>query len=156
MYLTVPSQFSHSAFATSSSPSRGQTPRCLRTPTRVRAALPGLPSRSLPRSSSRSSFARAAVVTAGRSRADGRTVLRSYVLCVQSEAWNCVLDRKCLALRASGLWLRYATLQNLIPSFPWIAQGWRAGEQSKERKGSKFAAKRSGPKVQKPEGPNRR
>ena len=27
----------------------------------------------------------------------------------------------CLALRASGLWLRYATLQNLIPSFPWIA-----------------------------------
>ena len=30
------------------------------------------------------------------------------------------LDRMCLALRASGLWLRYATLQNLIPSFPWI------------------------------------
>ena len=30
-------------------------------------------------------------------------------------------DRMCLALRASGLWLRYATLQNLIPSFPWIA-----------------------------------
>ena len=27
----------------------------------------------------------------------------------------------CLALRASGLWLRYAALQNLIPSFPWIA-----------------------------------
>ena len=27
----------------------------------------------------------------------------------------------CLALQASGLWLRYATLQNLIPSFPWIA-----------------------------------
>ena len=26
-----------------------------------------------------------------------------------------------LSLRASGLWLRYATLQNLIPSFPWIA-----------------------------------
>ena len=25
-----------------------------------------------------------------------------------------------------GLWLRYATLQNLIPSFPWIAPGWRA------------------------------
>ena len=24
----------------------------------------------------------------------------------------------CLALRASGLWLRYARLQNLIPSFP--------------------------------------
>ena len=31
------------------------------------------------------------------------------------------LDRRCLALRASGLWLRDATLQNLIPSFPWIA-----------------------------------
>ena len=31
------------------------------------------------------------------------------------------LDRMCLALRASGLWLRYATPQNLIPSFPWIA-----------------------------------
>ncbi len=31
------------------------------------------------------------------------------------------LDCMCLALRASGLWLRYATLQNLIPSFPWIA-----------------------------------
>ena len=30
----------------------------------------------------------------------------------------------------SGFWtmapLRYATLQNLIPSFPWIAPGWRA------------------------------
>ena len=26
-----------------------------------------------------------------------------------------------------GLWLRYATLQNLLPSFPWIAPGWRAG-----------------------------
>ena len=23
-----------------------------------------------------------------------------------------------------GLWLRYATLQNVIPSFPWIAPGW--------------------------------
>ena len=31
------------------------------------------------------------------------------------------LDNKCLVLRASGLWLRYATLQNLIPSSPWIA-----------------------------------
>ena len=31
------------------------------------------------------------------------------------------LDHMCLALWASGLWLRYATLQNLIPSFPWIA-----------------------------------
>ena len=27
----------------------------------------------------------------------------------------------CMALWASRLWLRYATLQNLIPSFPWIA-----------------------------------
>ena len=31
------------------------------------------------------------------------------------------LDHMCLALWASGLWLRYAALQNLIPSFPWIA-----------------------------------
>ena len=31
------------------------------------------------------------------------------------------LDHLCLALRASGLWLRCAALQNLIPSFPWIA-----------------------------------
>ena len=31
------------------------------------------------------------------------------------------LDHMCLDLRAFGLWLRYATLQNLIPSFPWIA-----------------------------------
>ena len=31
------------------------------------------------------------------------------------------LDRLCLALRASGLRLRYAALQNLIPSFPWIS-----------------------------------
>ena len=30
-------------------------------------------------------------------------------------------DRMCLALQASGLWLRYATQRNLIPSFPWIA-----------------------------------
>ena len=36
------------------------------------------------------------------------------------------LDQMCLALRASGLWLRYATLQNWIPSFPWIAPGKRA------------------------------
>ena len=36
------------------------------------------------------------------------------------------LDRMCLALWASGLWLRYTTLQNLIPSFPRIApQPWR-------------------------------
>ena len=35
------------------------------------------------------------------------------------------LDRMCLALQASGIWLRYATLQKLIPSFPWIVPGWR-------------------------------
>ena len=46
----------------------------------------------------------------------------------------------CLALRASGLWLRYATLQNLIPSFLWIAPGWRAwGRNPREGKGSNFA-----------------
>ena len=33
----------------------------------------------------------------------------------------------CLTLSASGLWVRYATLQNLIPSFPCIAPGWRKG-----------------------------
>ena len=31
------------------------------------------------------------------------------------------LDCMCLALRASGLLLCYATLQNLIPSLPWVA-----------------------------------
>ena len=31
------------------------------------------------------------------------------------------LNCMCLALCASGLWLRYATPQNLMPSFPWIA-----------------------------------
>ena len=43
---------------------------------------------------------------------------------------------------------KVARLQNLIPSFPWIAPGWRAwghrvegvGAQSKERKGSYFVA----------------
>ena len=50
------------------------------------------------------------------------------------------LDRMCLALRAAGLWLRYATLQNLIPSFPWIAPPTPSTlAQSKERKGSNFA-----------------
>ena len=37
---------------------------------------------------------------------------------------------------------RVARWQNLIPSFPWIAPGWRAwgrNAQSKERKGSNFA-----------------
>ena len=41
------------------------------------------------------------------------------------DGYSQILDRMCLALRASGLWLRYTTLQNLIPSFPWIAPGWR-------------------------------
>ena len=40
------------------------------------------------------------------------------------------LGRMCLSLRASGLGLRYATLQNLIPSFPWIAPGWRVWERN--------------------------
>ena len=44
-----------------------------------------------------------------------------------------------LALGLDGIWLRYATLQTFIPSFPWIALGWRVGAQSKERKGSNFA-----------------
>ena len=35
-------------------------------------------------------------------------------------------DHMCLALRASGLWLRYGSAtQNFIPSFPWIVPGWR-------------------------------
>ena len=50
------------------------------------------------------------------------------------------LDHMCLALRASGLWPRYAALQNLIPSFPWIAPPTPSTlVQSKERKGSNFA-----------------
>ena len=32
-----------------------------------------------------------------------------------------ILDHMYLALWASGLWLHYATLQNLISFFPWIA-----------------------------------
>ena len=44
-----------------------------------------------------------------------------------------------------GLWLRYAALQNFMPS---------TLAQSKERKGSNFAAQRSGAIVQKPKGPN--
>ena len=52
---------------------------------------------------------------------------------------------------------KVARWQNLIPSFPWIAPGWRGvGAKSKERKGSNFAAQRTGTGaiVQKPEGPN--
>ena len=45
------------------------------------------------------------------------------------------LDCMYLALRASGLWLRYATLQNLIPSFAWIAPPMPPTlAQSKERR----------------------
>ena len=44
-----------------------------------------------------------------------------------------------------GAAVKVARWQNLIPFFPWIAPGWRGvGAQSKERKGSKFAAQRSG------------
>ena len=32
-----------------------------------------------------------------------------------------LLDRTCLTLRTSGLWLCYVALQNVIPSFPRIA-----------------------------------
>ena len=32
-------------------------------------------------------------------------------------------------LGLEGLWLRYAALQNLIPSFPWIAPCWRVRAQ---------------------------
>ena len=52
------------------------------------------------------------------------------------------LDRMCLALQASGPWLRYATLQNLIPSFPWIAPGWRAWGRN-PRKGRNQILQRS-------------
>ena len=42
-----------------------------------------------------------------------------------------------MALRASGLWLRYATLQNLIPSFPWIAPPrpppWRTPRKGRDQ-----------------------
>ena len=48
-----------------------------------------------------------------------------------------------------------AIRQNLIPSYPWIVPEWKVGGvQSKERKGSNFAAQHSGAIVQKPEGPN--
>ena len=47
------------------------------------------------------------------------------------------LDRMCLALRASGLWLCYAALQNLIPSLPWIAPPlsppWRNPRKGKDK-----------------------
>ena len=44
------------------------------------------------------------------------------------------LDCSVWSFGLEGIWLRYATLQNLIPSFPWIAPGRR-----KERKESNFA-----------------
>ena len=34
---------------------------------------------------------------------------------------------------ASGLWLRYATLQNLTPFFPWIVPGCRADGVKQKR-----------------------
>ena len=45
------------------------------------------------------------------------------------------LDRMCLALRASGLWLRYAMLQNRISSFPFLGlrQGGGCGSARKGR-----------------------
>ena len=50
---------------------------------------------------------------------------------------------------------KVARWQNVIPSFSWIAPGLEGvGAQSKERKGSNFAAQRSGAIVQKPERPN--
>ena len=49
------------------------------------------------------------------------------------------LDHMCLALGVSGPWIRYATLLNLIPSFPWIAPKPSILAQSKERKGSNFS-----------------
>ena len=59
-------------------------------------------------------------------------------------------------LSASSVLARVARWQNLIPSFPWIAPGWRAWGRNprKGRKGSNFAAQCSGAIVQKPEGPN--
>ena len=52
-----------------------------------------------------------------------------------------LLDCMCLVHLVSRLWLRYPALQNLIPSYPWIAPvcppPWR--NPCKERKGSNFA-----------------
>ena len=52
------------------------------------------------------------------------------------------LDRMCLALRASGLWLRYATVQNLIPSFPFLGlrQGGGRGGAIQGKEGIKFCS----------------
>ena len=61
-----------------------------------------------------------------RRRRGGQHRLRQRTLRRCQIAMARFLDRICLAPWASGLWLRYATLQNLIPSFPWIAPGWRA------------------------------
>ena len=47
------------------------------------------------------------------------------------------LVRMCLALWASGLWLRYAMLQNMIPSFPWITPSrpppWRNPRKGRDQ-----------------------
>ena len=48
------------------------------------------------------------------------------------------LDRMCLALWDSGLWLRYATLQNLIPFSLWAPTPFHPGT-IQGRKGSNFA-----------------
>ena len=48
------------------------------------------------------------------------------------------LDRMCLAFRASGRWLDYATLQNLIPSIPWIAPPPSTNGAIQGKEGIKF------------------
>ena len=45
------------------------------------------------------------------------------------------LDCRCLALWDSRLWVCYATLQNLIPSFPWIVPPPRSPPWRNPRKG---------------------
>ena len=59
----------------------------------------------------------------------------------------------CMCRKGRGFMASFsvARWQNLIPSYARVKGG---GAQSKERKGSNFAAHRSGAIVQKPEGPN--
>ena len=101
---------------------------------------------------------------ASPSRSTTRTSLPAPRAAARPQAWlpdgdsqifrsYCI--RMCLALPAFGLWLRYATLQNLIPSFPWIVPGWRAGAQSKGSKGSNFAIWQPCPRAAQPR-PHRR
>ena len=54
-----------------------------------------------------------------RAEPSGKTNLAANHGCQMAIAG--FLDPSCLALRAPGQWLRYATLENWIPSFPWIA-----------------------------------